>query len=111
MADALQAPLLWMPLAPLLASVVGWALYRNARGFAAMRLSAVMSGLPSIDDLNNDVSDCFLDKRTRTFPRGLASRSFNSRVDTGRSRRLAAPRKARNRDRRRHRPPPPAAPA
>jgi class 3 adenylate cyclase/ABC-type nitrate/sulfonate/bicarbonate transport system substrate-binding protein len=43
--ERLQAPLPWILLAIVLASVLSWAPYRNARAFGAMRLSAVMSGL------------------------------------------------------------------
>lgn len=38
-------PLLWALLVAGLASALGWILYRNARAFGAMRLSAVMSAL------------------------------------------------------------------
>jgi class 3 adenylate cyclase len=41
----LQTPLLWALLVPVLVSGLGWAAYRNARAFGAMRLSAVISGL------------------------------------------------------------------
>ncbi|MGJ4946100.1 ABC transporter substrate-binding protein [Bradyrhizobium sp. HKCCYLS1011] len=40
-----QAPLLWGLLATILASALGWILYRNTRARGAMHLSAVMSGL------------------------------------------------------------------
>jgi class 3 adenylate cyclase/ABC-type nitrate/sulfonate/bicarbonate transport system substrate-binding protein len=41
----LQAPLVWVLLAAILLFAAGWTIYRNAHKFAAMRLSAVMSGL------------------------------------------------------------------
>ena len=40
-----QAPLLWGLLATIVASALGWILYRNTRTRGAMHLSAVMSGL------------------------------------------------------------------